>query len=330
MLQAVRRRLFAGAPFSVRALFRALQGAWYEPLLGSMWQENTGVTPVTASAQTVGKLADLSGYGNNAAQATASLRPTYQLDSNLLPLIRSDTNDVLTASLPALSGGIFSAAGSVYFATPQGMSALHNQSMGTSYNLPALSSDIYAWCVFPQRLSSVEEARLDAYMRRKAGLVAADAFEQVSYGPELVTNGSFSSGTTGWTTYNSATVSTVGGAIRVTNGASLWGSASIPFTTIVGRTYSLSQNNWLRTAYKTEISIGTTGAGYSVLDVNNPVSGSSYLFTATSTTSYVTIWAGSNVSGQYSDFDNISVREFIDGMDGALLMDDGSEILLRG
>lgn len=112
--------------------------------------------------------------GNHAYQTTAANRPTYQLDANSLPLIRHDTNDVLTVSLPNLGGGVFSNSGSVYFATPQGMSALHDQSMGTSYNLPALSTDVYAWCVTPARLNAAQEARLERYFLRKAGIATPD------------------------------------------------------------------------------------------------------------------------------------------------------------
>lgn len=166
--------LFSKRVFHPRQLFAALQGAWLEPVQGSIWQENTGVTPTTTGGQTIGRVADLSGWGNNATQATAANRPTYQLDSNGLPLARHDTTDSLSVSLPDLGGGIFSSAGSVYFATPVGMSALHNQSMGTTYQLPALSTDVYSWIVVPQRLSAVLESRLERYMLRKAGLAEPD------------------------------------------------------------------------------------------------------------------------------------------------------------
>ena len=109
--------------------------------------------------------------GNHAYQATAANRPTFQLDSNSLPLVRHDATDYLTVSLPNLGGGVFSASGSVYFATPQGMSALHNQSMGTTYNLPAPSTDVYAWCVTPARLNAAQEAQLERYFIRQAGIV---------------------------------------------------------------------------------------------------------------------------------------------------------------
>lgn len=346
--------LFAKRGFHPRQLFAALQGAWLEPTPGYIWQENTGVTPTTTGGQTIGKIADLSGWGNNATQATAGNRPTYQLDSNNLPLARHDTTDSLSVSLPSinvrrnlltyserfdnaawvkanaavtanaalapdgtatadkvivstggslgntyqtptlsantfytysvyakkselnwvalefrgeisdsraawfnLNSGVigtvqsgltatitpasngyyrcsvtgdtkltagstrtrvyptnsdntyttgdgtsgvlvwgaqlelgstatdyqkitdwtseaYASSGSVYFATPVGMSALHNQSMGTSYTLPALSTDIYSWIVVPQRLSTAQESRLERYMLRKANLTEPD------------------------------------------------------------------------------------------------------------------------------------------------------------
>ncbi len=68
----------------------------------------------------------------------------------------------------------FSSNGSVYFSTPVGMSQLNNQSMATTYTLPALSSDIYSWMVFPQRLSAVQESRLALYMQQKAGIAGPE------------------------------------------------------------------------------------------------------------------------------------------------------------
>ena len=111
--------------------------------------------------------------GNHASQTTTANRPTLQQSGNQY-FLRQDGTDFLSLSLPALSGGNYSTAGSVYFATPQGMSALHDQSMGTSYTLPALSTDVYGWAVFPSRLKSQDERMLEKYMLRLAGLAAPD------------------------------------------------------------------------------------------------------------------------------------------------------------
>lgn len=121
--------------------------------------------------------------GNHAYQATAANRPKYQIDAKGLPLVRHDTNDGLVCSLPNLGGGIYSAAGSCYFATPQGMSALHGVAMGLTYTLPALSTDIYAWCVFPLRLNALDERNLGLYMQQKAGLIAPDYLGEDGFMP---------------------------------------------------------------------------------------------------------------------------------------------------
>lgn len=78
------RRLLESAGFSPRQIFAALQGAWLEPTPGYIWQENTGVTPTTTGGQTIGKIADQSGWGNNATQSTAANRPLLGRRYNLL------------------------------------------------------------------------------------------------------------------------------------------------------------------------------------------------------------------------------------------------------
>jgi hypothetical protein len=68
----------AGVPsYSPLSLFGGgEQGAWYDPSdFSTMYQDNLGVTPVTAVGQTVGRIEDKSGNGNHATQATAASRP---------------------------------------------------------------------------------------------------------------------------------------------------------------------------------------------------------------------------------------------------------------
>jgi hypothetical protein len=61
------------------------QGAWYDPSdLSTMFQDSTGVTPVTAVEQSVGKINDKSGNNNHATQATAAARPVLRARYNLL------------------------------------------------------------------------------------------------------------------------------------------------------------------------------------------------------------------------------------------------------
>jgi hypothetical protein len=60
-------------------------------------------------------------------------------------------------------------------------------------------------------------------------------------GPELVTNGDFSSGTTGWTAEGTNTIAVVGGELEVTlNSALFTGAAGTAFTTVAGTTYRVT------------------------------------------------------------------------------------------
>lgn len=66
--------------FSPLSLFAAgEQGAWYDPSdLATLFQDDAGTIPVTASGDPVGRILDKSGRGNHATQATAGSRPTFR------------------------------------------------------------------------------------------------------------------------------------------------------------------------------------------------------------------------------------------------------------
>jgi len=70
--------------FSPLKLFSAgEEGAWYDPSdLSTMYQDSAATTPVTAVEQPVGYIADKSGNGNHATQATAASRPILREDAS--------------------------------------------------------------------------------------------------------------------------------------------------------------------------------------------------------------------------------------------------------
>jgi hypothetical protein len=154
---------------SVDAIFVAVNSNFYLRLAAT--------STVTFSQISINQV-----LGNHASQATAANRPTLQQSGNLY-FLRHDSTDFLTATLPALSGGNYSTTASIYFGTPQGMSSLHNQTIGTTYNLPALNTDVYGgWVVVPARLTPPEEEQLARYFRAKAGIVGSeDYFWQPGY-----------------------------------------------------------------------------------------------------------------------------------------------------
>jgi hypothetical protein len=57
------------------------QGAWYDPSdLTTMFQDTAGTNPVTGTGQSVARINDKSGRGNNATQATFTSQPIYGIE----------------------------------------------------------------------------------------------------------------------------------------------------------------------------------------------------------------------------------------------------------
>lgn len=122
--------------------------------------------------------------GNHATQSVLANSPLLQISGNTA-FLRHDSNDFLTANLPNLGGGVFSTAGSVYFATNIGMSGIHGIPIGISYNLPAFSSDIYGYLVLPVRLSPALEHKLEQHFNWLAGIAGSDYLLDDNYEPLL-------------------------------------------------------------------------------------------------------------------------------------------------
>jgi hypothetical protein len=89
------RRGGAASPFSPLSLFAAgEQGAWYDPSdINTLFQDDAGTTPVTATGQSVGRILDKSGRGNHATQANAAQKPLYDIDGTGRPFLLFDGSD---------------------------------------------------------------------------------------------------------------------------------------------------------------------------------------------------------------------------------------------
>ena len=132
-------------------------------------------------------------------------------------------------------------------------------------------------------------------------------------GPELVVNGDFANGTTGWSAINGAVLSTSGGELVITaNGASNFPGALQALTTVVGKTYEMFFTGRRGTSSSTVgMSMGNITPGY-----NLPFNGTTsdltvrIIFTATATTVTINPFiVGSPAAAGTAIFDNISVRE---------------------
>jgi len=78
------RGQLSNAVFNPKKLFTASEvGVWFDISdTSTLFQDSAGTTPITATGQPVGKILDKSGNNLHATQATATQRPTYQIDGS--------------------------------------------------------------------------------------------------------------------------------------------------------------------------------------------------------------------------------------------------------
>lgn len=95
-----------GVNFDPLTLFAAGgKGWWIDPSdISTMFQDTTGLTPVTATGQTVGKILDKSGNGKHWVAPSDSARPVYTVSGNQKYLVFDGTDDMFNMTL-GLSNG---------------------------------------------------------------------------------------------------------------------------------------------------------------------------------------------------------------------------------
>jgi hypothetical protein len=126
-------------------------------------------------------------------------------------------------------------------------------------------------------------------------------------GPELVTNGDFSDGTTGWT--STLTVAVVSGELQMTRTGS--GQRTYQsIATTAGKTY-LVQFSYRNGTTSSAVYVGTTVGGVDLFPITTTSSATTaqytFVFTATSGTSVLQYGLNANTSTAF--IDNVSVKE---------------------
>lgn len=134
-----------------------------------------------------------------------------------------------------------------------------------------------------------------------AALLGTD--QMLKLGPELIVNGDFSNGLTGWTVGAESGASVVNGVLNITRavGATLY-RVSKTLTVVIGRTYNL------------KFSVSNAQCGYRVINTaiaasTGTVKSHSLVFVPANTSVTVEFWAGIVDGATITGVDDVSVRE---------------------
>lgn len=131
-------------------------------------------------------------------------------------------------------------------------------------------------------------------------------------GSELVANGDFSNGTTGWMQVLGS-IAVVAGLLRVSRpSVDVLGRASTPISCIPGRLYRVQLDRYKGTSTTSGLAIAITATSVSgaIYTSSVTVDGRfTFYFFATQSTHWLFLESGPGAAGIYSEFDNISVRE---------------------
>ena len=129
-------------------------------------------------------------------------------------------------------------------------------------------------------------------------------------GPELVTNGDFSNGTTGWSVYG-ATLSVASGECSVTNNGINYGQVYRAIATVIGKTYRISATvravnvGYVSLRAETVLTVGNLCDQKTSSATNVTLTG---VFVAVGTSTIIGC-ANTHTNNGVGVFDNISVRE---------------------
>jgi hypothetical protein len=293
----------------------------------TMWQDNLGVTPVTKVEDPVGLWLDVkrgttvergpelisNGTFDSATTGWTANGTTLSIDAGRLKAVTTNTGDSgAYQDIATVPGAVYEALCSVDNAAATAGAGIRVTT--TAYADTALSNNIAAGASGQARLifrATAWTMRI-SLDRRAASAVTGDIayFDNVSVrevgyarGAELVTNGAFNSGTTGWTA-SGAALSVASGELTVTGSASTDRATQTITSLIVGRSYELTGDvisgtanpvitAWAMPGFSTNLGT-TSGTGQKRL-----------IFTATTT--QIELWL--RVNAGTGVFDNVSVRE---------------------
>lgn len=193
------------------------------------------------------------------------------------------------------------------------------------------------------RYESIDGFDLDTVADAVLAALADDTEETIGVDEttEHCTNGGPFTTTTGWTGTN-ATLSVVSNRLRITNDSNGGAYATFSFATVIGQTYRVS-GEWVTDGVTGTLFLntGTTSTGFQEFYAPVLAPGTTdYIFKATTTTTYLTIQHSSSaLSGEYTEWDNISIKKtgnlvanhnFLDSVNGQWTLGDAAATISGG
>jgi hypothetical protein len=270
--------------------------------------------------------------GNHARQATAAARLRRVVAANGdVVLQNNEINDSMSVTFPNMG-----AACTVAFVTQGSVYLEEDITLNGAYTLP--QRDLLGFVAIDRALSVVEKIQLIRYLASKsqgvtygvelgamalAAISAVDVFvydttkdtdggdwinNTAGLGPQLVTNGDFATGVSGWTHNGSSFTASAGSATLTADNDYDYVYQAV--TTVVGKTYTFSSDLSAMTSNGVRVFAGTTVGGGVIADevTYSATARTAVLtFTATATTTYINIMLRN--TGAAVTIDNIAVKE---------------------
>ena len=195
--------------------------------------------------------------------------------------------------------------GADFHCTPDSIITLKGEDLPQPRNGAPTTSDAY-----------VSQLRSDPYA---ANLVLAVPGIDNNTNPELVTNGDFSNGTTGWTGLSGGSLSVEDGKLKITettNAVDAYAVNGTAITTEVGKTYTIKWTFTEGTNTSFTVRFGNSGNQTQEYQSNSATGGSyphsgSYAYTFTATATQLNLSFIVNQASSYGYLSNVSVKEAV-------------------
>lgn len=274
------------------------------------YTDTAGTVPAGAG-DFIANAGDRSPNGADAVQATSAARwQLLQTGGGVYYASTDETDDVLPVTLPAITGGtvvLVGLSGIYYEESWDYAGGTLNIGPTTVPGLPAgilsVVGGLCAVLITDRALTAAEKAAVSAWGKARG---AAGVFE---LGPELVTNGTFDTDTTGWAPV-SATLSVSDGNMVVTNTAA-FGRAIQGVDSEPGENYLLGIDFINSAGANGVYRLGTTSNGEDVSSntVLTSTQSVNKMINALSAETFITVSTNRADVSYETQWDNISIRK---------------------